>query len=208
MKTLTRHSQSILSAIAIISFADNAVACKFRPDERPYAERIKEVQEAFVGVIEDNNGKYATLRIEHSVVGAHAKGDRVAVGGGQETSCHIRFEPGTRWFYAGDTAGSLSRFLGRAEDASGTHLGILKRNDDSKIKLSSQWQICDADEQCQPINYGCTMTSANRKFHDEAQKHAWAKGGDPRAISCAQAKAAYFYRSLCVQNRCGYWVMD
>lgn len=100
--------------------------------------------------------------------------------------------------------------LGRAEDASATALGRLRRRDDSRLSLPAEWQICSRASQCVALPYGCSTTSVVSQHESAARKQAWRMGGDPRMLGCAgpPANTPDFPAPLCVAGRCGAWFLD
>lgn len=66
------------------------------------------------------------------------------------------------------------------------------------------WQRCNDSAQCVAIDPGCTLTATYRDHRDAASQQAWAKGGDPRKLSCARWPLVETVLA-CVDRRCGAW---
>lgn len=80
-----------------------------------------------------------------------------------------------------------------------------QRLHDESLNLPAEWQSCTHDNQCVAIGYGCSSTAVNREFRAQAEKQAWAIGGDPRAVSCVRDEDMD-HVTKCENNRCGDFV--
>jgi hypothetical protein len=195
-------------ALALALAAQGAWACKFVQPTQPFSQRLSEAPLVFIGVVSQASDSSVVFTVEHPLRGIDAKSFTLPRTG--LSSCHIRFGVGERWVFGGEYLMEPSMLLGRAEDASATSMGRLRRRDDSRLSLPAEWQICSRASQCVAVPYGCSMTSVVSQHESVARKQAWRIGGDPRMLECARppANTPDFPTPLCVAGRCGAWLLD
>lgn len=86
---------------------------------------------------------------------------------------------------------------------------VLNESEADKIiaaQIPSAWRSCATDSDCKLVNYHCrSAIAASRMNWTEAQKRAYAVGGDARKMSCptGPGRAGYFgYAAVCVDHQC------
>lgn len=195
-------------ALALALAAPGACACKFVQPTQSFSERISVVPVAFIGVVSRASESLVVFTVEHPLRGIDAKSFTLQRTG--SSSCHIGFVAGERWIYGGEFQMDPSVLIGRAEDASATTMGRLRRKDDSHLSLLVEWQGCLRSSQCVAVPAGCSATSVVSQHEPAASKRAGRNGGAPGTPECAASPASTpdFLVPLCVAGRCGAWFLD
>ena len=180
-----------------------AWGCSFVADERPLAERLKEVPVAFIGTVSRvTPDGTVEFQIEHLLRGKVA--GHLFVVRTTPSTCNLMFAMGQRWLYGGDMVIHPSvRLAAPGQTVAGA--ASLARADDSKLAFPPLWQACDADVQCSVLPYGCTSTAVNKRFLPAATEQAARVAGGARAVNCTAPLTPAFEQALCEKNRCGLW---
>ena len=200
-------AEPILVFLACSVAAGAATACRY--PRRPLPLLLAEAPAVFVGTVEVVTPDSVTFQVEHAIKGV-VEGRRVIKYETPVNTCTIRFEPGARWLYAGDSQPTGSRWLERtggvasAKDA----IGGLTRENDALIGLPAAWQACSTDAQCHTVPYGCSTTAAAVTHLADARALAVKRGGDPASVECQRNTTAWRVpKALCIASRCGSWTL-
>ncbi len=194
-----RHCIAVM-ALTLAALLQPAIAmagCSSVADPRPLRLQLPDLPLAFVGTVRSVRGAEVRWSVEQALRGAPGREFVAMLPSG---GCAQPFKSGERWFFAGAALHDPSRRLGDAERPLASHLSRL---DDQSLELSA-WQQCDDTTQCVAIDHGCTLTAAHRDHREAASARAWAKGGDPRNLSCVSPPRVETVLA-CVDRRCGAW---
>lgn len=193
-----KRLQGLVLVAGLVSGA-SAWACRFVPDLRPMEARWAEVALLYVGtVVEVHDDGSSVMVVEHLLKGS-APG-RVVIPA-PATSCDSRLGKGQRWLFTNSASMVAPNALLGADG-----VGVLTRHKDAHLGLPAAWQACVADAECVLVPHGCDVTAASKRHAREAETRAWKVGGDPRAVSCENARTPTLSpRPLCEAQVCGAW---
>ncbi|HOO81043.1 MAG TPA: hypothetical protein PK513_00880 [Alphaproteobacteria bacterium] len=203
-----------------------ARACRYIPQD--FETLYNQADVVFIGVVQSLKESEVVFNIEKGYKNASA-GNVFTVQPGS-SSCHVRFSPGQKWLYLGDTVMTGSRIL-QYENGMENPENIafvdsfFAHRDDSlvgQIDLDvfagwppkGRWRACDADQDCRLMYIGCnSLLAVSQDHYKAAEDYYYNKRGlDPRAMDCAVSapgeqseKYAGEIMLKCVQGKCGAW---
>ena len=102
----------LLIALFCLFSVTNVMACRYIPDQRPMAERHREVSIVFEGVVVSATEEETVFKVKKVLRGSVKDYFHVEQ---SKSSCSIRFAVGQHWRYAGPNYMSPSELLEKQE---------------------------------------------------------------------------------------------
>lgn len=186
--------------VAFLALAPVSEACSPVPDARSFSQRFYDAPVSFIGTVSSADNHHVVFQVEQAFKGVRGPIYELDT---QMSTCHIAFEAGQRWLYAGNLTLDPSVRLSAASSGPDSRL---HRLDDRIIQLSRDLQSCTSNSDCAALDYGCSRTAVRTEFFDEAQRQAFERGGDPKAVSCPSGtmdNSVPF--PVCDAGICGIW---
>ncbi len=196
----THMSALVVFAVALMVISSSALACSPVPDERSFSQKFFDAPVSFIGTVSSADGNHVVFNVEQALKGVNGPIYELDT---QMSTCHIAFESGQRWLYAGNLSVDPSVLLGSPSTG---YSGNLKRIDDTALHLPKEFQSCTSNKDCVALDYGCSRTAVTKSHYEEAQSLAFERVGDPKAASCPSGtmnNSVPF--PICQAGVCGIW---